>query len=136
VGLTATEVTSSCTFDTNTGTVTGTSSISNGLITIGGGRTLSVPANPTPNRTITLGGIATITLNRQVTAPDGTLTVDAIYISLFNGTQTLTIGTSVCNAANLAPVPILPAKALDVTLGGVAPPPLLLQAQVRRGSQV
>ena len=64
-------------------------------------------------------GVATVILNRQTTAGDGTLTVTAIYVSLLRSTQTLTIGTSACNAANLAPVPILPGKSLEITLGGL-----------------
>ena len=65
--------------------------------------------------------IATLTLNRQTTAPDGTLTVDAIYVSLLNSTQTLTIGTSVCNTANLAGVLALPRMATPIgaTLAGL-----------------
>ena len=43
----------------------------------------------------------------------------AIYVNLLRSTQTLAIGTSVCNAANLAPVPILPGKSLEITLGGL-----------------
>jgi hypothetical protein len=119
VGLTATTVTSSCTFNTNTGAVTGTATINNGRVTVGGVTTAILPANPNPNRTITVPGVATIILNRQTTAGDGTLTVTAIYVSLLQSTQTLTIGTSVCNAANLAPVPILPGKSLEITLGGL-----------------
>jgi hypothetical protein len=64
-------------------------------------------------------GIATVILNRQTRAGDGTLTVTAIYVSLLSSTQTLAIGTSVCNAANLVPVPILAGKALGITLGGL-----------------
>jgi hypothetical protein len=64
-------------------------------------------------------GIATVILNRQTQAGDGTLTVTAIYVSLLGSTQTLSIGTSLCNAANLVPVPILPGKSLEITLGGL-----------------
>jgi hypothetical protein len=117
--LNADAVTSSCTFDTNTGTVTGTSSITSGNVTVGGVPLLTLAANAAPNTTVNVPGVATVTLNRQVTAADGTLTVDAIYVNLLSGTQTLTIGTSVCNAANLAPVPVLPGMALPIGLGGL-----------------
>ena len=40
-------------------------------------------------------------------------------MSLLGSTQTLTLATSVCNAASLAPVPILPGKTLEFTLGGL-----------------
>jgi hypothetical protein len=119
VGLTATAVTSSCSFNTNTGAVTGTATINNGRVTVAGVPTTTLAANPAPNTTITVPGVATVILNRQTTAGDGTLTVTAIYVSLLRSTQTLTIGTSVCNAANLAPVPILPGKSLEITLGGL-----------------
>ncbi len=118
-GLTATVVTSSCRFNTNTGGVTGTASIANGVVTVGGVTFAHLAAHAAPNTTITVPGVATITLNRQTKAGDGTLTVSAISISLLGSTQTLTLATSVCNAANLAPVPILPGKSLEITLGGL-----------------
>lgn len=63
-------------------------------------------------------GIASITLNKQTIAADGTVTVDAIDVSLIGSTQTIDLGVSVCNAADLSPVPILPSKALPAALGG------------------
>jgi hypothetical protein len=120
VSLTADLVTSSCTFNTTDGTVSGTASITNGAV---GGRLLaiSLAANPAKNTTVTVPGIATLTLNRQTTATDGTLTVDAIYVSLLGSTQTLTIGTSVCNTATLAGAPALPGMATPIgaTLAGL-----------------
>ena len=120
VSLTADLVTSSCTFNTTDGTVSGTASITNGAV---GGRLLaiSLAANPAKNTTVTVPGIATLTLNRQTTATDGTLTVDAIYVSLLNSTQTLSIGTSVCNTATLAGAPALPGMATPIgaTLAGL-----------------
>jgi len=112
-------VTSSCQFDPNTGMVTGTSGITNGRVTLLGSRPITLNAAAGPNTSVSVPGIATITLNRQVTAPDGTLTVDAIYVSLLGSTQTLTLGTSVCNAASLAPVPVLPGLALPIGLGAL-----------------
>ena len=110
-------VTSSCTFDPNTGTVSGDASL------VGGSVSTAVPSlmpvHPAPNTVITVPGVATITLNRQTTAADGTLTVDAIFVSLLGTSQTLTVATSVCNAASLAPVPVLPGKALPIGLGGL-----------------
>ena len=119
VGLIATAATSSCSFNTNTGVVRGTTTITNGRVTVGGVPTSVLAANPFPNTTITMPGIATVILNRQTQAGDGTLTVTAIYVSLLGSTQTLSIGTSLCNAANLVPVPILPGKSLEITLGGL-----------------
>ena len=76
-------------------------------------------SSPFPNRTLTLPGIATVTLNRQTHAGEGMLTVAAIYVTRVGSTQTLAIGTSVCNAADLVPVPILPGKTLEISLGGL-----------------
>lgn len=112
-------VRSSCSFDTNTGTVSGTASITGGTVTVAGVPTISLVANPAPNTTVSVPGVATITLNRQTTAADGTLTVDAVYIQLLGSTQTVTVGTSVCNAASLAPVPVLPGLALPIGLGAL-----------------
>jgi hypothetical protein len=115
----AAAVTSSCTFDTNTGTVTGTSGITRGRVTLVGLANIALDANAAPNTTVSVPGIATITLNRQTTAPDGTLTVDAIYVDLLGDTQTITIGTSTCNAASVAPVPVLPGMSLPIGLGAL-----------------
>jgi hypothetical protein len=115
----AAAVTSSCTFDTNTGTVTGTSGITNGRVALVGLANIALDANAAPNTTVSVPGIATITLNRQTTAPDGTLTVDAIYVDLLGDTQTITIGTSTCNAASVAPVPVLPGMSLPIGLGAL-----------------
>jgi hypothetical protein len=115
----AAAVTSSCSFDTNTGTVTGTSGITNGRVALVGLPNIALDANAAPNTTVSVPGIATITLNRQTTAPDGTLTVDAIYVDLIGDTQTITIGTSTCNAASVAPVPVLPGMALPIGLGAL-----------------
>ncbi len=118
VHLDARVVTSSCSFDPNMGTVTGTSSILGG--SVGGLVSLPVVSNPAPNTVITVPGIARITLNRQTVAPDGTLTVDAVYVSLLRRAQTITLATSVCNNASLAPVPVLPGMALPIGLGAIA----------------
>jgi hypothetical protein len=117
-GLTATSVTSSCILNTNTGVVSGTATITNGAVTTPL-RTIMLAGNPTVNESVRVAGIARITLNRQTTSSDGTLTVTAIFISLLGTTQTLSIGTSVCNAADLAPVPVLPGMALPLTMAGL-----------------
>jgi hypothetical protein len=114
--LAATAVTSSCSFDTDTNTVSGTASLAGASFSVLGIPT-SLAVNPPPNTTVTVPGVATLTLNRQSTAGDGTLTVDAIYVNLLSGGQTLTIGESVCNDATLAPVSILPGMATPIGLG-------------------
>jgi hypothetical protein len=116
-GLTATSVMSSCSFNTDTGTVSGTASITDGVVSIPLGP-IVLAANPAPNTVVSgLAGIATVTLNQQSTAADGTLTVNAIAISLIGSTQTLTLGTSVCNASDLSPVSLMPGMAMPIGLG-------------------
>jgi hypothetical protein len=109
---------SSCRFHTGTGKVSGYAKITSGAV-VTGLTTIALPWHPAPNTTVSVPGIATITLNRHTTARDGTLMVTAIYVKLRHSKQTLTVATSVCNKAKLAPVPILPGKALPLTLGGL-----------------
>jgi hypothetical protein len=117
--LRARTIESSCTFDTNTDAVTGTTTLANARVALVGAANIALDADPAPNTTVSVPGVATITLNRQTTAADGTLTVDAIYVDLLGSTQTITIGTSTCNAASVAPVPVLPGMALPIGLGAL-----------------
>jgi hypothetical protein len=117
VSLTAASVRSSCSFNTNTGLVSGTATIIKGAV--GGVLPITLASHPAKNTTVSVPGIATLTLNKHTTALDGTLTVTAIYVSLVGSTQTLSLGVSVCNAANLAPVPILPGRSAQIALGAV-----------------
>jgi len=75
---------------------------------------------PGANTTVTFldPAIASIILNRQVTAPDGTLTVDAIFITLLNS-QTITVATSVCGPRAMGIPVIAPAFAVG-TVGAAA----------------
>ncbi len=136
-GARATMVTSSCTFNTNTGKVSGTSRIAGGSVTAGGVPTQSLAAHAPRNTVITVPGVETITLNKHSTAADGTLTVTAIYLTSLITAQTVSIGVSVCNAASAAPVPVLPGKALDASLGGLGLLVLgLVGYQIRRRRNV
>ncbi|HWG64459.1 MAG TPA: choice-of-anchor P family protein [Streptosporangiaceae bacterium] len=99
--LTADNVTSAC-FRGFFGGLVGDTDISGGKVVTTGGvpspTTIALPATPAPNTVITVPGIATITLNRQILHLDGRFTVNAMYIKLMNSTQNLTIGTSSCVA--------------------------------------
>ena len=117
--LSAKAVYSSCKFHTRTGYVSGYTKITYGVVRKLGFPTKPLPWYPAPNTKVSIPGIATITLNRQTTSYKGTLTVTAIYVKWRHVRQTLTIATSVCNRAKLAPVPILPGKSLPLTLGGL-----------------
>jgi hypothetical protein len=119
--LAATTVSSSCSFDTDTDTVSGTATLADANVALGGLSLVTLDANPTKNEAVLLppllSGIASITLNQQTTSGDGTLTVNAIAITLLGNGQTLTLGTSICNDATLAPVSILPGMATPIGLG-------------------
>jgi hypothetical protein len=117
--LKASEVYSSCRFHPRTGTVSGYAKIVWGYVYPHGRPTIWLPWYPAPNTVISIPGLATIVLNRQTIAPDGTLTVTAIYVSTRRNRQNLSLATSVCNKAKLVPVPILPGKSLPLTLGGL-----------------
>ena len=41
-------------------------------------------------------------------------------MSLLRRAQTITLATSICNAASVAPVPVLPGMALPIGLGAIA----------------
>jgi hypothetical protein len=118
--LTARIASSSCRFSTRTGRVHGTTRIVAGALRLLGHPVIPIATFPIRNSTLLVPGIARVTLNRQRTSFDGTLTVTAIYISWLHSRQTLSIGTSVCNAANLAPIPMLPVKTLPLSLGVLA----------------
>jgi hypothetical protein len=119
--LKASAVYSSCHFHPRTGTVSGYTKITWGYLYPYGRPTIGLPWYPAPNTVISVPGVATVVLNRQTTAPDGTLTVTAIVVlSRHKGKgQELSLATSVCNKAKLVPVPILPGKSLPLTLGGL-----------------
>lgn len=113
--LTATAVSSSCTAEPTTGGVSGDSSIVDGAITTSGSAT-ELQASPAPNTEVTVidPAVASVVLNRQTTAPDGTLTVDAIYVRLLSG-QTITIASSSCTPTGV-PIPVATGNGL--LLGG------------------
>jgi len=119
--LTADAVSSQCSTDgTN---VTGDSSIVNGVVTIDvpivGPVLIDLDASASPNTTVLgLEGIATVILNRQTVNPDGSLTVDAIFIELLDG-QTITIATSSCQPGVLVIPVIAPAFAIGAGVLGL-----------------
>lgn len=109
--LTAGSVSSSCGFDTNTDMVSGSTMITGGLVDLPK-TTIALAAVPAPNTVVPgLTGRGTVTLNAQSTSADGQLIVIAIQISLTGkDPQTLSLGVSTCNAADLEPVPLLPGR--------------------------
>ncbi len=118
--LTASAVSSECSYDPETGTLSGSSSIVDGTVDL----PLLLPnidleASPAPNTTVSVPGVAEITLNRQVIGTDGSLTVDAIYIDILNGTQTITIATSHCHPEVLVIPVIAPQFALGAGVLGL-----------------
>ena len=117
VTLTAGSASSSCGFDTNTDSVSGSTVISGGQLELPK-LTIALPVDPAPNTVVAgLGGAGSVTLNAQSTANGGRLTVTAVQISLSGSPQKLSLGVSTCNTANLEPVPILPGKTTLAALG-------------------
>jgi len=117
--VTAGVVSSSCTVNGTTGAITGTSSIANGNVNLPVLAAITLDAAAAPNTIVAVPGVANITLNRQTTAPDGTLTVDAIFVSLLGSTQTITVATSVCGPRAMGIPVIAPAFAVG-TVGAAA----------------
>ncbi|ADP82578.1 choice-of-anchor P family protein [Pseudofrankia inefficax] len=99
--LTAGTLTSNCSYNSVTGVVSADSNIENGKVVLLGTPIFLTP-HPTPNTTLTLPGLATLILNRQTTGPDGTVTVDALSVSLVSGLENVVLATSTCNAATLS----------------------------------
>ncbi len=109
--LAATAVSSQCTVDATTGAVSGSSSIVGGVITINGAPFATLDTAPAPNTALTVPGVASLILNRQVTDPvTGQLTVDAIYISLLPttpGAEVIRVATSSCTPAPVVGTPVI-----------------------------
>jgi hypothetical protein len=119
LGLSITTLQASCVFNSNTGTVSGTTTIAGGDIS--GLGIVTVPFVPTltndPTTLLSLAGV-TITEDAQSTNGSGTLTVTALQI--VTAVQTIDIGNAVCNSANVAPVPMLPSAAAQAGASGLA----------------
>jgi hypothetical protein len=79
-----------------TATCTGTIGAIAGSTNIVGGTLAGValPVNPAANTTLTVAGVATIVLNQQIVNADGSLTVNALHITLLGGPLTALIGTA------------------------------------------
>ncbi|HEX2575652.1 MAG TPA: hypothetical protein VHK88_04835 [Aquihabitans sp.] len=123
--LTADAVATTCSFDQATGTVSGSTSITNGqrLITPSV-PLLALPSSPAPNTSGTGVGTSYV-LNRQTTNPDGSLTVDGLVYTDGLG-ATFTVGSVTCQPAELLAVDAVdPLVGLGVagalgTVGGAA----------------
>jgi hypothetical protein len=78
---------------------------------------VTVTANPAPNTTINLA-LATITFNEQIQNPDGSLTVNAVHISLnaLVGTGDVVLASATCGPA-APPVPLASGAGLWLGLG-------------------
>lgn len=101
--LGATAVSSECSYNSDA-VLGGSASIAGASVVILAGQPIVLATSPAANTVIGVPGVATITLNRQVSSPDGSLTVDAIVVNLLNSLQTVRISTSHCHPSVL-PVP-------------------------------
>jgi hypothetical protein len=102
--LTADAISSKCTADSS-GT-TGSASLANARLS-----GLAIAANPGPNTTLTVAGLATVVLNEQTTSSSGgtnAITVNAVHVKLNLGLATgdIIIGQSHCDATPGAVVPV------------------------------
>jgi hypothetical protein len=105
--LSATAIGSTCHADSSG--ATGTTTLADAVI---GG--VAVTANPAPNTTITLAGLATVILNEQIqtgTSADPAITVNAIDIKLLPGLASLgsgsiIIGQSTCSVGDTIETPV------------------------------
>ncbi len=75
-------------------------------------------ANPAPNTKISLLGLATITFNEQIQNADGSLTVNAVHITLnaLVGQGDVVLASATCGPA-APPVPLASGAGLWLGLG-------------------
>lgn len=114
--LTAKTITASC--DATPSGETGSATIVDGVVS-------GVPVlttNPSPNTTISVPGVATVVLNQQVHNSDGSLTVNAVHITVLptvNGGADVVLASATCgpNAA-APPIPTFPGEGLPLA-GGI-----------------
>jgi hypothetical protein len=81
--------------------------------------TINIPANPAPNTSFGIPGIATIVVNEQISNPDGSLTVNGLHVTVPGPTGGDIIVTSATCGPAAAPVPMLSGSGL-LTAGGLA----------------
>lgn len=132
--LTARTVSSQCTVDPITGGVSGDTTIVDGVITTFALAPITLNSSPAPDTEITVvdPAVASVVLNRQTTNPDdGTLTVDAIFITLLDG-QTITIASSSCTPSGDSAIPM--ASGTGLALAGGLLGILILGYVIRRRS--
>lgn len=96
-----------------------------------------IGASPSPNTVINVPGIASVTINEQISNGDGSLTVNAIHIRLLGsiGTGDVIISSATCGPPGL-PTPLASGAGLWLSLGllGFAVVPAgLFVARRRRG---
>ncbi len=119
-GISAQAIEAECTA-TQAG-VTGTSTLAG----LNLGNLGTVDANPAPNTTVNVGlvgiNIAKIVFNEQISNPDGSLTVNALHLTLLGGvlgsigTGDLVISSATCGPAGL-PIPMASGAGLWIGLG-------------------
>lgn len=81
---------------------TGSASILNGMA----GGTMVLNATPGPNTTVTVPGVATVVTNEQINNPDGSLTVNALHVTLLQAAgpaADIIVGSATCGPNRAAP---------------------------------
>lgn len=130
--LTASTIAAEC-HATQSG-VSGTSTLANIAASLAG-LPITIPVNPAPNTTIAIGtasalglpaiNVAKLVLNEQISNPDGSLTVNAIHLTLLGGALNpvgsgdLVLASATCGPAGL-PIPMASGAGLWLGLGLLA----------------
>ncbi|MDI5962013.1 choice-of-anchor P family protein [Streptantibioticus silvisoli] len=90
---------------------TGSGVIASGSVSVLGVPILNLPVSAAPNTVVGVPGIGTITLNEQTTAPDGTLSVNALHLVLLPalGAANVIVGHADCAGA----APMVPSLSIN-----------------------
>lgn len=107
---------------TPSGAPTGNGVITGGSVTLPVGGPITLTANAQPNTSISVPGVATITLNEQTTSAQGLMTVNAVHIVLLPalGGANVIIGHAQCGAAAATGTNDTPMVSTPVAAGAVA----------------
>jgi hypothetical protein len=73
------------------------------------GQPADIPADPPPNTEIPADPLLHVTVNRQTSNADGSFTVEALVVSLLDGTEVLTVGSATCGNPRASAPPPAPA---------------------------
>lgn len=119
--LTSDAILARCTAS-STGDPTGSTTLVNPVVTVGGLPVVVLPVNPAPNTAvINIPGIGSLLLNAQTENPDGSISVTAFDLQLLpavGGGAHLTLGDITCGPNAVAPpIPAIPVAGYPIAVG-------------------